>query len=493
MSTTTPLPVRETRLRLLLRTSRNSWPECLTVAGYAGLLGSLIPFHEPWADEAQAWQLAKSLPVSELFGHYLRYEGSPGFWHLLLRLLVKLHVTYAGMHWITGLIALAGVSLLVFLSPFPRYFRLTLPFTFFLAYQYAVVARSYVLVPLLLFALAATWTRRTPPPLLLGLLGNVSLHALSVSIGLALIFLFRVAPERGRRYLVASSSVLATFYSFAIFTVLPHPKDLNFQTWPPELNTVWWTVAVWLYRAINALLSSVASPLWLAIPVWFLVVRQFIKTDNSLYLLPLGTLVGFCGYYSNFWHVGLLVLTLITICWIRWDSVAIRGPVILTVVSACIALQIGWTIHAFAFDYKKSYSGDLEAARFLEPYVAAGELMAVTYFQQDRITAFHSIGLYPYFKQPIFINQPNPFWKWQNGQYSDAKFLEALQRKPAIVDAMLFETDTADFKKIDHPRISVTAILESQGYHVTKTFCGEKPEGFHQREKICHVIFMRSK
>ena len=117
-------------------------PEWLTLFAYAAFLAYQIPRHEPWADEAQAWQLARSVPVSQLFSHYLRYEGSPGLWHLLLAGLSKVHISYAGMHWFAGAIAIAGVALLIFLAPFPLTIRLTLPFTFYLAFQYAVVARS---------------------------------------------------------------------------------------------------------------------------------------------------------------------------------------------------------------------------------------------------------------------------------------------------------------------------------------------------------------
>jgi hypothetical protein len=48
------------------------------LALYAGLLAYMIPRHEPWADEAQAWELAQSLSLKSLFGTYIHYEGSPG-------------------------------------------------------------------------------------------------------------------------------------------------------------------------------------------------------------------------------------------------------------------------------------------------------------------------------------------------------------------------------------------------------------------------------
>ena len=48
----------------------------------------------------------------------------------------------------------AGVALLIFKAPFPRIIRWPLAFTYFMVYQYAVIARSYTLLPLLAFASA---------------------------------------------------------------------------------------------------------------------------------------------------------------------------------------------------------------------------------------------------------------------------------------------------------------------------------------------------
>ena len=55
-----------------------------------------------------------------------------------------------------GSIAFASMVLLTIAAPFPLVLRLLLPFTYFFAFQYSVVARSYVLFPAILFALACS-------------------------------------------------------------------------------------------------------------------------------------------------------------------------------------------------------------------------------------------------------------------------------------------------------------------------------------------------
>ncbi len=59
---------------------RSKGLETLVLAGYAVFVASAIAHHEPWADEAQAWQLARNVSLHGLLATYLHYEG-----HLILQ------------------------------------------------------------------------------------------------------------------------------------------------------------------------------------------------------------------------------------------------------------------------------------------------------------------------------------------------------------------------------------------------------------------------
>ena len=170
---------------------RNRWALLLAYLAYVGVLALTICYHEPWADEAQAWLIADAGPV-ELFTHVLRYEGSPGLWHLLLMGPAKAGLPYWTSHVLAGIIAAGGVFLLLRYSEIPLIPRLLLPFTFFLLYQYAVVARSYVLLPLLLGAIAIVYPDRDrrilPFTLLLCLLANANTHGMLIALALAAIY-----------------------------------------------------------------------------------------------------------------------------------------------------------------------------------------------------------------------------------------------------------------------------------------------------------------
>jgi hypothetical protein len=227
---------------------RWTWVESAVLAGYAIVVALGIAWHEPWADEAQAWLLARDQGFWHLMLHAVRYEGSPGLWHAMLWVLARLHVSYVGMHWVSGAIAAAGVFVLLRWSPFPLVLRALLPFGFWLAYQNAVVARSYVLFAVLAFSAAAVLraiARGIAPgdgtsrvdsrrllwlAVILGLMANLSVHGFVASLGFALATL-SVLRRRARAGVPLRRTipawVLCCFWIFAVATTAP-PSDVDF-------------------------------------------------------------------------------------------------------------------------------------------------------------------------------------------------------------------------------------------------------------------------
>ncbi len=143
--------------------------------------------------------MARDLSPFDLLVRCLRYEGSPGLWHLILMGPAKLGLPYGCINILSGLIATGGILLFLTRARMPFVLRLLLPFSFILLYQYAVVARSYVLLPVLLFAIAAFYRDRARRiflfTLLLCLLANASLHGMLIALPLALIYTLEACRE----------------------------------------------------------------------------------------------------------------------------------------------------------------------------------------------------------------------------------------------------------------------------------------------------------
>lgn len=488
------------------------WPEWIALALYTALIGVSIPYHEPWVDEAQAWQLARSLSLHNLFGTYLRYEDSPGLWHALLWMMARFHVSYSEMHWVSGCIAVAGVSVLLFCSPFHRYIRLLLPFTYFLAFQYAVVARNYVLVPLLLFAMAALW-RKSPilVALLLGLLGNVALHALAISGGLAIVYIIERQQSRKhgedtsrRREFIAASCLLIAFYGFAIWTILP-PADVYVGnvTAPVGVHGIR-LLGGWLgglLRVCISLLYGVTEPMPFAIPLWIAIVYAMRRRHQAFYLLPAVTFALFSLVYLMFWHAGLVIPMMIAVFWIagvngptlRWPTTTEATAVLATVIYL-FTVQIGWTVHAVTFDHFHAYSPDRATASFLKPYVNDGDEIAITYATGEGGKSANAVGILPYFSRQIYMNLDKTFWWWSIKNTTDTNFEHALSERPPIVELEYFDPIASSLftpsSVLANPKAKR---VSNAGYGLTHIFCGEQPVRFAYEFEICHVIFQQNK
>ncbi len=505
------------RLRL-----RKCWPEWIALAAYVGMVAAMIPRHEAVPDEAQAWQLARNLPLSTLFHTYLRYEGSPGLWHLLLHVLAGAHVSFAGLHWICGVVASFGVGLLLFRAPFPQWMKLVLPFTFFLAFQYAIVARSYVLFPTLVFALAATWKSGYRHPwriaMLLGLMANVSLHCAVISGGFALVFagdsVRQTIAAKQRQQLLAAGGLLLIFYSFVIWTAWP-PHDLwvashiPVQTGAasaqvaeaaPEIRTNALRVhpREMILGAVAASVLGIASPFFVVIPFWVVLIWFFARRRQLYLMIPLVLFVLFSAVSAfAFWHSGLLAVSLIGVFWISLTlqpmslGEGTRFPkVVLISLVYAVGCQLAWTVYGMHYDWTENYSPDRAAAEFLRPYVDANARIAVTYWRQTGISAYDAVGILPYFDHNIYVNLAQPFWVWSVHNTTEAEFRRDLPGRPDVVLVEFNELTPYD------PRLDRTnprfALLAAAGYRHVQTFCGAKPAQFALVEYTCHLILDRS-
>jgi hypothetical protein len=470
------------------------WLEWTTISAFAVVVACAIPFHEPWADEAQGWQLARSLSLPELFHTFIRYEASPGLWHFLLWLLIRAHVSYAGLHWICGLIAVVATSLLVFRSPFPRILRLVLPFTYFLLFQYAIVARSYVLVPLLLYLVALCW-RKSPllVALLLGLLANLALHAAAISAGLALVYLveqMRGGGWRDRKHahaLILGALLLAGLWAFALWTAWP-PQALS-----SHIASMRGPSRPILMSAVQAMFWGVCRPWELATAFWIGIVVCLRGRRSLVFLLAIATFAVFAGAASyDWWHVGLLIPLVICILWITWPApeagVSRAEWMGRIAVLSVAAVQIAWSAYALQFDHFNAYSPDLAAARFLQPLVRQGARIAVTYMGDPECRACRSTGLLPYFDSNIFINVPYPFWSWDDQDRSEANFLQLLPSHPEVVVVEMMSPNPAEPLNLLDLKV---VLLHRNGYRLTGMYCGYRPQALSLIEKSCHLIFQR--
>lgn len=152
---------------------------------FALVLFVTMIYHELGHDEAQAWNIARAAagPLDVIW--HGRYEGHTPFWHGVLWPFTRL----GNPVWMQAISLLMGIivgTLLLRDKPFNRWVCLLVLFGYFIAYEYPIVPRPYILA-LTLSALLASHLRHQGHSfwylsLLCGLIAFTSAYGVALSV-----------------------------------------------------------------------------------------------------------------------------------------------------------------------------------------------------------------------------------------------------------------------------------------------------------------------
>ena len=389
-----------------IENQRRDFPTVVVpTAIYAALVWVTAWHHESWADEAQAWLIARDSSFLDIWTRILHYEGTPGLWHSLLWVLSRLGFSYGALSLLSATFGVVAAYLVFRYAPFVLPVRILLPFTYFVAYQYAVVARSYCLLPPLLFGIAAVYPqrdhRRLPYLALLAALALCSLHGLVLSGAIA-ITTFR------NRYLL----IWAAVAGLAAWSAFPAP-DVTFVRHLNYTSGHFFEKAGQIFDeafAGNWILSLILIGCTLPLLWRGRMLPLFLIAATTLTILM-------AVVYGQVWHFGTLFLAWILSLWLA----ALRtrpGWLANFALAAVLAIHSFWTVKSAYRDVRTAYSGGLGTARYLvEQQLPAADLYGVGYA---------CVAVQPYFRQNIFRNFQHSFWYWseQNHMIHDYDNLE---------------------------------------------------------------------
>jgi len=504
---------------------------------YLALLAWTMAHHVPWVDEAQGWLVARDSSLFDLFNTRLRYEGSPGLWHLLLWVLCRMHVSFTAMRWIVSIVPAAGIFVFLRYSPFPAILRIVLPFSFYLGYQYAVISRNYIAAPLLIFICAVLFAKPARNlvwlAVVLGLLSNLCAQGLVISAGFAAMIALRLWREKKAgagsiRFdrLLAACLCLCAFWAVSVWSTRPASDDIYTPAWrathlekkpaasgaapatglstsqPAENETVTETKPErhgTLHHAAERFEESVTYGLsnsWLiSLAAWCIVAVFLVAGKDAIDLLPFLLLqVLFEFVAARPWHFGMVLLALLAVLWIDWPlEGSSPAPVWRAILSMLVLVVAGeqclWTVRAIRTDLTGKYSGDRDAAEFLATQIPGKTIAGFQYY---------SIGILPYFSSNIFENQPKEaFWNFSKKVDVDAHLAETLQKQPELIDVgfAVRPPGSAGSAPIGLPETFQPKIerdiLATGSYRETHRFCGDAFSGHGYHEGLCQVILER--
>jgi hypothetical protein len=383
----------------------------------AALVLYTVSKHEPWADEADTWVEVRDLSWFRLVFSELRYDGHLPLWHSIVWIPMRLfHMSYDYFVFIGGVCAVAGLGVLVFLAPFPRILRYTIASSFFFIYQYAVVARPYVLMPLLGF-LAAYFYRQGLARVVafaaaIALLIQDSSYAAVVGVafsafyGLQIALKWKEIPRDDRKRVILSAALIAASILFA-FIVLYPKSDSSLIS-----EATRYSFSQRLSRFAEGLLGAFGNNTPAALPILILAALWSLLRRNWLLLvLTVGGSAFEYGFLRGFGHhQGLITIAFVVFLWAAWPRAEeipqmphfpkVVHQAFLAVLLLTFGWQCTWSYQAIRGDWAGPYSGARDAAEYLKS-VHAEKLGIGGY-------TFWAVGIQPYFSHNIFLNYGAP-------------------------------------------------------------------------------------
>lgn len=501
---------------------------------YLAIAGLTAFRHKPWTDEAQAWLLARDNSLGALLFQHLHYEGTPGLWHLLLWVCVRLHLSYVSMHVLSVAACAAAVFVLLRWSPFPPLVRWLIPFSVGIAYQAPVIARSYSLVPLLAFGLCALLSSKQSRPilfaLLAGLLANTSLIAFVLALSFVPFYLGHREPRRSRQW--AAWLLLAALMCFAVFTALPAPDTVSpshkmaSDSWtngilarvtgihahcpalatdclPPQTFSAgscrppvtshgqkfpsWMNFVSLAFFPISGS-NVLAAAFYLIFFAWLWRRRVLVAAVPLLVVLFGAKLLPFSEH-----HMLVLWTAILASLWLAYSLKPVGRTVLDRVFTGILLVvlvqQMAWTAFAVSYDEFKDFDGSVAAARYIGAHTQGKTWEGVNY---------HVVGVLPYVDRNIFTNRPTAYWMWRCTGNSNARLSEALARHPDyVLDGESYDGNVSWRNQIAEEKPAwrrndedgIVNALFQNGYRPTQRFCGRQPMHFGFSEQTCEVVY----
>ena len=350
--------------------------------------------HEHWSDEAQSFLLAKDTSFFEMF-KYMKYEGTPPLWVLVIKLFIFLGGTYKTFFVLPIIFNTIGLILFEYKVKCPWYIKIIFPFTYFIFYQYTIIARSYSLIFPLLMCIVMLYKSRYKKSFLYALIlfifMNISLHTLIV-VG-SLYFIYTVdsiknGKIKNKKIII---SIIVIFLELLLTAILTYPAaDCSYKI----------NIGRDIFHIISE--ATVGSDLnkYLEIIITFVVLGIIIFTTNMekqiklcIILFPVLLVLMFICYKD--WHVGIIWLVMFSYLLVTNQ---INDNRLIKVLVMCILIvQCSWSISSIKYDYNNKYSASLDVYKYLSKYNL--ENMKIYGF------GFAKTSIQGYFDENIFDNK----------------------------------------------------------------------------------------
>ncbi len=389
--------------------------------------------HEPFADEAQAYLIAHDASVWDIITKVSRTEGTPALWYFWLKFLIFCGVDYSKLYMASIIPNIVAVYLFISKAPFPKYIKYIFPLTYFVLYQYNIVARNYSLLFLMTTFAAICFENRKKHPyrlvLSLLLLGSVSSHAFLLSCSIVLFWIYKDADkEEGikgyRAFIEKNIKALGIFIIFIVLSVLyVYPETENQYLQNYQMLEGYRVRNILSILSSGLITSSKLAPenLWyIYIGLFYFIGMSYLLSKEygvKFWILWLPNLLFMCLVKYKLWHAGIFIMTALFIFWTEPNKINIKLKLGLGIL---IITELIWSVAGGIKDINGKYAVSEDVYAFLQKEKISP--------QEIEQISFNSVGMNPY-----YLDKSMSYWDWSKYGFVKKSDINQLISKKAII------------------------------------------------------------
>jgi len=257
---------------------------------YLGLNLIGIIYHEKWLDEAQIWLIARDLNPWQII-QQTHYELSPSLWYQILHLFAANNLPYITQSILNSMIMILSAYVILWQTNLKLSLKILLIFSYYFAFEYALISKSYSLTILFLLIIAVIKTRK-----------NISRWW---QIGL----IFLLANTNTVGMISAGSLIIMT-----IWELIENKKKKINDWWPIIIMSSGLTLALWQIYPVADINHSNGFAHYLT-PVNGMAMAFFpwkMLTLDNLLLMREGV------WHFSIWNTFIAILFLVLTIWRFW-------------------------------------------------------------------------------------------------------------------------------------------------------------------------------
>ncbi len=339
---------------------------------YALITFVIMMHHEIWGDEAQAWLVSRDLDFAGIIKH-VRTEGHPLLWYFVILPFAKLNLPVVSMKIINWLIVLAGAGIFMWKAPFSIFSKISVLISSAFLYWFPALARSYCLVPLLLFLLAAFYKKQKEHPYLYAVLVILlaQTHVIMFAFCCALFVLF-VLENRKKEFVFSSVIIFCGLLSVFLYLCGSRAENSIVQSYhngfsPELLNLIYKNVVFNIYNSVSVFYTVIFTAF-----CTFCAVLLFIKDRKLLFVWAFHHLYQFFIFVFIWGIIAQRAYTLLFVSlfclWIIYEKfeTKISKIVINTFISLTFLATLPACANIITRDWIFTFSDGKNAAEFIK-------------------------------------------------------------------------------------------------------------------------------